>query len=186
MNDLGARLKIYYTVRELTTHCVELFALASLGDEILALDAGNSAVDSGDAWMVEHLAEPLGVGYNYTSAWFTLLEDGERDQAIADNGTSRWANYYLEGLRWLMEGDSESRSSRTGSQALGLDGLYLDGLAYDRVTMQRLRRTTDEARASDQDAALLDLHTGTSNYQLTSHFPYVGQPLPPSLSLSLS
>jgi hypothetical protein len=33
-------------------------------------------------------------------------------------GLSRWHNFYVEGLRFLME--------RTG-----IDGLYLDGIGYD-------------------------------------------------------
>ena len=38
-------------------------------------------------YLTEHLEE------DYVTAWWTLLENGERDQALLNNGTSRWANY---------------------------------------------------------------------------------------------
>ena len=44
-------MKIYYTIRELTTHLPELWALRSLGDEVLADGPGG-----GFPWLREHLA----------------------------------------------------------------------------------------------------------------------------------
>jgi hypothetical protein len=41
---LGVRTKFYYTVRELSNHCAEIWALRSLGTEILA---GGSHTDHG-------------------------------------------------------------------------------------------------------------------------------------------
>ena len=40
----GMRVKIYYTVRELTNHAPELFALRSLGDEVIARGPGGGDV----------------------------------------------------------------------------------------------------------------------------------------------
>ena len=39
---LGMKVKIYYTVRELTNHAPELFPLLSLGDEVLARGPGGA------------------------------------------------------------------------------------------------------------------------------------------------
>ena len=58
----GRKVKIYYTVRELTTHLPELWALRSLGDEVLAGGPGG-----GFPWLREHL------GGNYTTAWYTMV-----------------------------------------------------------------------------------------------------------------
>ncbi|UCF38914.1 MAG: hypothetical protein JSU96_08780, partial [Acidobacteriota bacterium] len=44
------KVKIYYTVRELSTRAPELFALRSLGDDVLAYGPGG-----GSSWMQEHL-----------------------------------------------------------------------------------------------------------------------------------
>ena len=39
---------------------------------------------------------------------------------------SRWHNYYVEGLRWLLE-------------EVEIDGIYLDGIGYDRDVMDQTR-----------------------------------------------
>ena len=46
----GLKVKIYYTIRELSNHAAELFALRSLGNEIFPKGRGG-----GDAWLQEHL-----------------------------------------------------------------------------------------------------------------------------------
>ena len=55
----GYKVKIYYTVRELTNHAPELFALKSLGHEIFSPGKGG-----GYAWLQEHLDG------DYIGAWF--------------------------------------------------------------------------------------------------------------------
>ena len=50
----GRKVKIYYTVRELTTHLPELWALRSLGDEVLADGPGGGV---GDVGVVEGVAD---------------------------------------------------------------------------------------------------------------------------------
>ena len=45
----GMKLKIYYTMRELTNHMVELWALRSLGHEVLAPGAAATAAIPGSA-----------------------------------------------------------------------------------------------------------------------------------------
>ena len=46
----GMKVKIYYTVRELSNRALEIFALRSLGDEILSYGPGG-----GFSWLQEHL-----------------------------------------------------------------------------------------------------------------------------------
>lgn len=127
----GARVKLYYTIRELTNHAPELWALRSLGDEIYV--DGNGG---GFAWLCEHL------GDHYAPAWHTPFADGTWCCSISQTGLSRWHNYYLEGLSWLCAN-------------LGIDGLYLDEIGYDREIMKRVRRVLDRQRPG----ALLDLHS---------------------------
>jgi len=131
-HDAGMKVKIYYTVRELSNHAAELWALRSLGDEIFTSGPGG-----GDPWLIEHL------GSGYDPAWREKLSDTESDAAIRQTGLSRWHNYYLEGLAWLMEN-------------IRIDGLYLDGIGYDREIMKRLRRAMDHTRMG----SLIDFHSG--------------------------
>jgi len=127
----GAKVKLYYTIRELTNHVPELWALRSLGDEIYV--DGNGG---GFAWLCEHLED------HYAPAWHTPFADGTWCCSISQTGLSRWHNYYLEGLSWLCAN-------------LGIDGLYLDEIGYDREIMKRVRRVLDRQRPG----ALLDLHS---------------------------
>ena len=124
----GLKLKVYYTVRELTNHVCELFALRSLGDEVLAHGAGG-----GHQWYEEHF------GGNYIQAWFAA---GTYDAAIVTSGMSRWHNYYLEGLDWLVRN-------------VGIDGIYIDDVAYDRTVMKRARKILERGGTGN----LIDLHS---------------------------
>jgi len=148
----GMRVKIYYTVRELTNRAPELWTLRSLGDEVLASGPGG-----GHSWLQEH------VGGDYITGW--VVPD-LRDIALVTSGISRWHNFYVEGLQWLVG-------------HVGIDGLYLDDVAFDRVTMQRIRRVLDRGRPD----ALIDLHSAnqynrndgfaaSANLYL-EHFPYI-------------
>lgn len=136
-HERDVKVKIYYTVRELSTYLPELFALRSLGTEVFT-DGGGG----GSSWLHEHLVS------HYAPAWHHIFADGEVDGAIATTGLSRWHNYYLEGLRWLIEN-------------VGVDGLYLDGIGYDREVMRRVRKVMDRARP----CCLIDFHSG-------NEFPY--------------
>ncbi len=148
----GMKVKIYYTVRELTNRAPELFALRSLGDEIFFPGQGG-----GYAWLQEHLNP------NYIAAWFV---PDLKDAAVINSGTSRWHNYYVEGLNWLVNN-------------VGIDGLYIDDVAFDRIVMQRVRRILDRGRPG----ALIDLHSANqfnirdgfvnSANLYMEHFPYI-------------
>lgn len=125
----GMRVKYYYTVRELSDWCTELFALRSMDDEILLSGRGG-----GHPWGEEHL------GGDYWQAWY---EPRVQDVSFLTQTLSRWDNYYVEGLRWLCE--------RTGC-----DGLYLDDIAYDRDIMLRARKVLDRHCPR---GGLIDLHS---------------------------
>ena len=148
----GMKVKIYDTVRELTNSCVEIFALRSLGDEIFSQGPGG-----GYSWLQEHYDQ------DYIGAWFVY---SLKDAAIVNTGVSRWHNYYLEGLDWLVRN-------------VGIDGVYIDDLAFDRMTMKRIRKILDRANPG----ALIDLHSAnqyntrdgfanSANLYL-EHFPYL-------------
>ncbi|MHC4165817.1 MAG: glycoside hydrolase domain-containing protein, partial [Planctomycetota bacterium] len=148
------KVKIYYTVRELSNRCPEIFALRSLDDEILAYGPGG-----GYSWLQEHL------GSNYIAGWFVPRF---KDAAVINSGVSRWHNYYLEGLNWLVKN-------------VGIDGLYIDDVAFDRTVMKRVRKILDRNRPG----ALIDLHSAnqynvrdgfvnSANLYL-EHFPYINR-----------
>lgn len=148
----GMKVKIYNTVRELSNRCVELFALRSLGGEIFS--EGNGG---GFSWLQEHLDQ------DYIGAWFVPQL---KDAAIVNTGVSRWHNYYMEGLDWLVKN-------------VGIDGLYIDDLAFDRLSMKRVRKILNRTNPG----ALIDLHSAnqfnekdgfanSANLYL-EHFPYL-------------
>ena len=150
----GLRMKIYYTVRELSNRSPELFTLRSLGDEVLSYGPGG-----GFSWLQEHLDT------SYIAAWFV---PELKDAAIINSGVSRWHNYYVEGLNWLVKN-------------VGIDGIYIDDVAFDRTTMKRVRKVLDRNRP----AALIDLHSAnqfnprdgfanSANLYL-EHFPYLNR-----------
>jgi len=105
------KVKLYYTIRELTYKCHEIFALRSLGDEIL-----NDGDGGGHPWLQEHLQD------RYHKAWHAWRVN---DAAILNKGNSRWTNYYIEGLNWLAKNQQ-------------IDGLYLDDIAFSRETVKRM------------------------------------------------
>jgi hypothetical protein len=115
----GMKVKIYYTVREISNRAPEIWALRSLGHEVLSAGRGG-----GWAWLQEH------VGGDYIPGWFV---PERQDAALVTSGISRWHNYYVEGLDWL-------------ARNVGIDGLYLDDVAFDRTTMKRVRKVLDRRR----------------------------------------
>ncbi|HEU4697546.1 MAG TPA: glycoside hydrolase domain-containing protein [Gemmatimonadales bacterium] len=149
----GMRMKIYYTVRELTNRAPELWALRSFGDEVLASGPGG-----GHSWLQEHVV------HDYIPGW---VVPELRDVALVTSGISRWHNFYVEGLQWLVD-------------HVGIDGLYLDDVAFDRTTMQRIRRVL-ASRGTPGER--IDLHSAnqfnpndgfasSANLYL-EHFPYI-------------
>ncbi len=90
------------------------------------------------------------------------------DAAILDKGTSRWTNYYIEGLAWLASHQK-------------IDGLYLDDIAFSRETVKRLVTVMHESR----DTVVIDLHSanqfnprdGFTNSAMLymEHFPFISR-----------
>ena len=149
------KVKIYYTVRELSNRVAELWALRSLGTEVFTDGPGG-----GHSWLREHLVE------HYSRAWHHVFPNGGVDAAIYTTSLSRWHNYYLEGLSWLV-------------RRVGIDGLYLDGIGYNREVMKRVRRVLDGARPG----CLIDFHSGNEFAYMDrrvspacaylEHFPFI-------------
>jgi hypothetical protein len=151
LHDKGQKVKIYYTIRELTNYTTEIWALRSLGNEILGEGRGG-----GYPWLREHLID------GYRPQWYQYFPDKSADASIVNApGDSRWYNYYIEGLAWLVKN-------------VDIDGLYLDDVSYDRRTVKRIRKVMDNIKPG----CLLDLHsnTGFSKGPATKYaeyFPFV-------------
>ncbi len=150
----GLKVKIYNTVRELSNRAYETFPLRSLGHEIYSPGKGG-----GFSWLQEHL------GDDYIAAWFV---PELKDAAIINSGMSRWHNYYVEGLNWLVNNVS-------------IDGLYLDDVAFDRTTMKRVKRVLTQ----NGHPGIIDLHSANqfnerdgfinSAMLYMEHFPYLNR-----------
>lgn len=150
----GLKVKIYNTVRELSNSAYEIFPLKSLGHEIFS--AGNGG---GFSWLQEHL------GNDYIAAWFVPEIN---DAAVINSGMSRWHNYYVEGMNWLVNN-------------VGIDGIYLDDVAFDRITMKRIKRVLTK----NGHPGIIDLHSANqynkrdgfinSAVLYMEHFPYLNR-----------
>ncbi len=153
-HEKGLKVKIYYTVRELSNKAPEMFMLRSLGDEVLSHGKGN-----GFSWLQEHL------GSDYIAAWFV---PELKDAAVVNSGVSRWHNFYVEGLNWLAIHE-------------GIDGIYIDDVAFDRTTMKRVRkvldRNRDDAIIDLHSANQYNKNDGfaSSTNLYLEHFPYINR-----------
>jgi hypothetical protein len=132
-HSAGVRVNVYYTTRELTQNLPEFFALKSLeGEVILPRRAGVAwpVTNPGGPhpWLKQH------AGADIVPAWRENLHyPGYRsnlDLAVITTPDSRWNNFYLAGLVYLVK-------------TVGIDGLYIDDTALDRKSMQRARRILD-------------------------------------------
>ncbi len=139
------------TIRELTNHVTEIWALRSLGNEILGDGQGG-----GYPWLREHFVS------NYTPQWYQHFPDESPDASILTAPqTSRWFNYYIEGLGWLVRN-------------VDIDGLYLDDVSFDRNILKRMRKVMEQ----EKPGCIIDLHSNTGfskgpAMQYAEFFPYV-------------
>ena len=150
----GIKVKLYNTIRELSYRAHELFALRSLGNEIL-----NHGKGGGHSWMQEHLEA------DYHPAWHAWRVD---DAAMLNKGTSRWTNYYIEGIAWLAAKQH-------------IDGLYLDDIAFSRETVKRMITVLHKHR----EEVVIDLHSANqfnprdghinSAMLYMEHFPFISR-----------
>lgn len=150
----GLKVKIYNTIRELSDHAWETFALRSLGHEIYSPGKGG-----GFSWLQEHL------GNDYIAAWFV---PEIKDAAIINSGMNRWHNYYVEGMNWL-------------TQHAGIDGIYLDDVAFDRITMKRVKRVlTRDGHPGIIDLHSANQYNKSDGFNNSAnlymeHFPYLNR-----------
>ncbi len=150
----GLKVKIYNTIRELSNHAYETFALRSLNHEIYSPGKGG-----GFSWLQEHLDS------SYIAAWFV---PELKDAAIINSGMNRWHNYYVEGMNWL-------------TQKVGIDGIYLDDVAFDRVTMKRIKRVlTKDGHPGILDLHSANQFNKSDGFNNSAnlymeHFPYLNR-----------
>lgn len=162
-HEKGCKVKIYYTIRELTNAVTEIWALRSLGDEVLRGGAsGEFKTLGGFPWLREHFVT------DYTPQWYHHFADITESNGIQADaalltavGDSRWYNYYIEGLAWLTKN-------------VDIDGLYLDDVAYDRRMLKRMRRAMGDVK----EGCVIDLHSNTGfsrgpAMQYAEYLPYV-------------
>lgn len=155
-HEKGVKVKVYYTLRELSNAFPEIWAIRSLGDEVLRGGDGG-----GYNWLREHLVT------DYRPQWYEHFK-GETPAGVSadaailtSEGDSRWYNYYIEGLAWMVRN-------------MGIDGIYLDDVSFDRRILKRIRRAMEDVKPG----CLIDLHSNTgfsigAANQYAEFFPYV-------------
>jgi hypothetical protein len=143
------RIKVYYTLREITSLLPELFALHSLNGEIIFPGAPGSPTcinpKGAHPWLLEHLHD------KFIAAWREVLTgryEGVLDLAVITTPDSRLDNFFLEGLDFL---------ARDGQ----VDGIYVDDSSIGRKTFQRARRILEARRP----APLIDMHMWRGMYE---------------------
>lgn len=137
----GIGVKFYYTVREHSNHMAEIFAYKALGDEILlrqkSVGCAYGWKEGKSDWLKTYFGDDI------VQAWRVLYKKGkykgDHDIAMLCRPDSRLDNYYIEGLRWLID-------------EIGIDGIYIDDTALDRTTLERARK------ALDVKGGLIDMH----------------------------
>ena len=78
----GAKVKLYDTIRELTQNTAEIWALRSLGNEVLGTGSGG-----GFPWLREHYVN------DYSPQWYVpVVSRSTYDAAVVTTRDSRWYN----------------------------------------------------------------------------------------------
>ncbi len=139
------KVKTYYTTRELSVKIPEIWALRSLGGEVIFDGPGKDTrtlihQNGPNPWLNEHFKD------HFIPAWYNAFNEGkykgDMDISIITTPDSRWNNYYLSGLKWMVD-------------HLKIDGVYIDDSALDRKTLQRGRRILD----ADGSRRNIDMHS---------------------------
>lgn len=141
-HDRGIKLRVYYTTREITQNMPELFPLHSFNGEIILPGPGREArtllhPQGPHVQLTETLRE------QFVPAWESPVGApyAGLDLSVITTPDSRWNNFYLEGLRWLVDKSD-------------FDGIYIDDTALDATSLRRARRILDA-----RPGRLIDLHT---------------------------
>lgn len=173
---LGMHVKMYFTLGQMTNHMAELFALKSLGGEILlenssALPPAHTVLAVADNNLeaeaigrrTDLKVEGMGNGLvgnewleehmvtGYRGGWFTMNPGDDEDASIADSTSSRMLNYYIKGQEWLY-------------REMHLGGLYYDGNDGTRDVQQRIRRMTEALPTTNSTLAVFDVHGRAFDY----------------------
>lgn len=169
VHKLGKKLKIYNTVREMTTMIKEFGVIRSLGYEILEPSANIEGPtlwqEDARAWIAKEYGDDI------IPAWRQEITsgkyDGYADASVLTNGQSRLCNYYIEGLNYLLH-------------EVGIDGIYIDDTAFDRVTMKRVVNVFAQRAGSRIDMHSWnhrDKRAGTTSsvYQYMELIPYISR-----------
>lgn len=135
-------VKLYYTIRELTVNMPEFEVFRDLGYEIIAKrnESEESFLWQGEAkdWIIKN------IGDDVIPAWRQPLKGKKYkdffDSAVITDGQSRLCNFYVEGLKYLVD-------------KIDIDGIYIDDVAYDRNTAKRVRKVLDKKKT-----AYIDFH----------------------------
>lgn len=147
-HEKGIKANLYYSTRELSNFATEIWAFRSLGHEILA--GGNGG---GYPWLREHLVD------DYAPEWYQFLGNpkGADAAVLTSFGMTRFFNYYIEDLKWLVEN-------------VGIDGIYIDAAGYDRKIVRRMKKAMEAVKSG----CLLDLHEGKNSFlRYLEFFPYL-------------
>jgi len=145
-HQLGMEVELYYTVRELSIHPAEFHAFRWMKGEIFFPGLGPDSLPiSNYAGVNPYLKEFL--DFPYLPAWGEVVKNGSNKNNIdlaleVTPGSRRMENFYLEGLRYLLE-------------KCPIDGLYIDDSALSREGFQRLHRIFRNCR---HKAPSLDFH----------------------------
>jgi hypothetical protein len=170
-HEADLKLKLYYTTREITNNMRELYAFKQLNQEII-FPTDQQPIktvinrNGPHPWLLKHLGQT-----GFIPAWRETLKgpyEGMLDLAVITAPDTRWNNFYLEGLKFLVD------KARIG-------GLYIDDTALDRRSLQRARRIMDAQRPDPQ----IDLHSwnhfnGLAQYAACANlymelFPYINR-----------
>lgn len=135
----GIKVKVYYTCREMSNHTAEVFCYKAFGDEIILRKhaEGLSKMFGKSDWLEKYF------GNDVISAWQVHykkgIHKGDNDIAFIIRPDSRIDNYYIEGLKWLVDN-------------IGISGIYIDDTSLDAVTLRRAKKVLEKVDG------LIDMH----------------------------
>lgn len=139
------KVKPYYTTRELAVNAPEFWAIWSLNGECVFPGPGEEVrtlihKNGPDPWLTENLQD------HFIPAWVAHLTEGKfagsKDLSVITTPDSRWNNFYLEGLSWMIKN-------------LDIDGMYIDDTALDPETLKRARKILDR----NKKGCIMELHS---------------------------
>lgn len=141
----GLKVIYYYTIRELSVHAPEFPVFRSMGAKIFYPGPGETSRPctnpaGPNPWLCRNLQTA------FLPAWAEVIKNGDMagslDLALITSPGGRLENFFLEGLRYLLE-------------RCPLDGLYLDDCSLSAEGFRRLHRIFRKYR---QCEPIIDFH----------------------------